>query len=132
MCWISRSEAYYLLFSAKNFSYRFVRGRQYALIGHNGCGKSTILEIIRKSKVEDSGKVYFDGTSSDDICVEDYVSLTGVGSHIFKGDFTENVTMFGAYDKEQRLENFDFGGLDFSHNRCVQLTHIDVLLRSDS
>ena len=22
--------------------------------------------------------------------------------------------MFGAYDKEQRLENFDFGGLDFS------------------
>ncbi|WP_251614360.1 ATP-binding cassette domain-containing protein [Senimuribacter intestinalis] len=101
-------------FEIKNFSYRFVRGRQYALIGHNGCGKSTILEIIRKSKVEDSGKVYFDGTSSDDICVEDYVSLTGVGSHIFKGDFTENVTMFGAYDKEQRLENFDFGGLDFS------------------
>ncbi len=101
-------------FEIQNFSYRFVRGRRYALIGHNGCGKSTILELIRKSKTEDSGIICFDGMASDDIHVEDYVSLTGVGSHIFEGDFTENVTVFGAYDEGKPPENFDFGSGDFS------------------
>lgn len=41
----------------KNFSYHFLRGERVGIIGKNGTGKSTFLNLITSSIVPDAGKV---------------------------------------------------------------------------
>jgi ABC-type multidrug transport system fused ATPase/permease subunit len=38
-------------------SLRVTRGTQVALVGHSGCGKSTVIQLIQRLYEVDSGKV---------------------------------------------------------------------------
>ena len=46
----------------KNFEYNFLRGERIGIIGKNGTGKSTFLNIITGSLAPDSGKVIIGDT----------------------------------------------------------------------
>ncbi len=41
----------------KDFSYTFKKGDKIAIIGHNGCGKTTLLNILMDKEKQDSGTI---------------------------------------------------------------------------
>lgn len=45
----------------KDFSYQFVSGKIYAIVGESGCGKSTLLNIIGLLDKQTSGELWIDG-----------------------------------------------------------------------
>lgn len=50
------------IIALSNFSLEIQQGERLAVIGASGSGKSTLLKIIAGLEVQDSGKVYLDGT----------------------------------------------------------------------
>ncbi len=75
-----------------NVSFRILEGEHIVLVGQNGCGKSTFMNIISKNIIPDSGKViwqpnitfsYLDQhlKVSNDITIEEY--LYGVFKPLF-------------------------------------------------
>lgn len=48
----------------KDFSYKFTQGEKIGIIGRNGCGKSTFLNIITQQLKPDSGKIELGETVS--------------------------------------------------------------------
>ncbi len=49
-----------------NFSLKIKKGEFIALLGHNGCGKSTVAKHLNAMLLPDSGKVYVDGDDTSD------------------------------------------------------------------
>ena len=46
-------------FEIKNFSYKFKKNKFYCIIGKNGCGKSTILNLASGLFKKDKGEIFF-------------------------------------------------------------------------
>jgi len=46
----------------KNISFQFDKGACIALLGPNGCGKTTLIKMMLGMVVPDSGTLFFDGT----------------------------------------------------------------------
>lgn len=46
----------------KNISFQFDKGACIALLGPNGCGKTTLIKMMLGMVVSDSGTLFFDGT----------------------------------------------------------------------
>ena len=84
-------------FVLKKFSYQFEKGKKYAIIGHNGSGKSTILKALVQYTGITSGDILIDDKSMNDCNSADVISHTPSGSHVYNADFENNVTLFGAY-----------------------------------
>ncbi len=89
----------YSLFELKNVNLYFHTGVHYGIIGHNGAGKSTLFRILSGQETIDSGKIIIDGIPSENYSLEDIVAYAGPESHVFKGTFWENITLFGAYEE---------------------------------
>lgn len=53
-------------YAANGVSLEIQRGEFVAIIGHNGCGKSTIAKHLNAMLLPDSGKVYVDGDDTTD------------------------------------------------------------------
>lgn len=91
-----RSNEYSHFFAVKNVSLDIRKGETIGLIGHNGCGKSTILKLITKILYPDSGEINVNGRIS---------SLIELGAG-FHPDFTGreniyiNASIFGLSKKE--------------------------------
>ncbi|MGF9713265.1 ABC transporter ATP-binding protein [Paenibacillus naphthalenovorans] len=91
-----RSNEYSHFFAVKNVSLDIRKGETVGLIGHNGCGKSTILKLITKILYPDSGEINVNGRIS---------SLIELGAG-FHPDFTGreniyiNASIFGLSKKE--------------------------------
>ena len=52
--------------AVSNFSLDIKRGEFVSLLGHNGCGKSTVAKHLNAMLLPDSGKVYIDGDDTFD------------------------------------------------------------------
>lgn len=52
--------------AVNNFSLKIKKGEFIALLGHNGCGKSTVAKHLNAMLLPDSGKVYVDGDDTSD------------------------------------------------------------------
>ncbi|MBP1157471.1 MULTISPECIES: ABC transporter ATP-binding protein [unclassified Paenibacillus] len=91
-----RSNEYSPFFAVKNVSLDIKKGETIGLIGHNGCGKSTMLKLITKILYPDSGEINVNGRIS---------SLIELGAG-FHPDFTGreniyiNASIFGLSKKE--------------------------------
>ena len=57
----------------KNFSYSFQKGDKIGIVGHNGCGKTTLLNILMHNIEPDSGTTEFGET-----VVTGYYKQTGI------------------------------------------------------
>ena len=79
-------------------------GEKVAIIGQNGSGKSTILNLLLRFYQPNSGQILADGTPIQEISLEDYRSLFSVVSqelYLFLGDIIENVDLQGNADAEK-------------------------------
>lgn len=91
----------YKEFEMKDFSYRFVKGKKYAIIGESGSGKSTLLRILMKCVQPDSGSITVDGYDIQQLDIPSMTGYMNQNTHIFAENFEDNVRVFGSYSKEQ-------------------------------
>lgn len=79
-------------------------GEKVAIIGQNGSGKSTILNILLRFYQPDAGQVLADGIDVNSLSLENYRSLFSVVSqepYLFLGDILENVDLTGQTTEKQ-------------------------------
>ena len=73
-------------------------GEKVAIIGQNGSGKSTILNLLLRFYEPNSGQILADGVDVQEISLQEYRSLFSVVSqepYLFLGDILENVDLQG-------------------------------------
>ena len=65
----------------ENFSLQIKKGDFVAILGHNGCGKSTVAKLCNGINIPQSGKVFVDGPLSLDVAlykeVAEHKKVTG-------------------------------------------------------
>lgn len=94
-------------FSLKDFSYRFEKNKKYAIIGHSGSGKSTIINTLMRYVELSEGHIYIDDKSLQEIDTSHIIHNVNQQEHIFASNYKNNVTVFGSYplQKVNLLEN---------------------------
>lgn len=79
-------------------------GEKVAIIGQNGSGKSTILNLLLRFYEPKAGQILADGVDVQDIPLEEYRGLFSVVSqepYLFLGNILENVDLQGDADPDQ-------------------------------
>lgn len=108
----------YKNFSVEHFSYRFVRGKKYAIIGESGSGKSTILKLLMGYVAAESGSIQVDGRELSQLDVTSFVSYIEQDEHVYEENFKNNITMFNSYDSN-------------GFKRLLQGTNIPLFMKGD-
>ena len=73
-------------------------GEKVAIIGQNGSGKSTVLNLLLRFYTPDSGKIMADGVPVSQLSLNGYRSLFSVVSqepYLFLGDIAGNIDLTG-------------------------------------
>ena len=103
-----------------DFSYRFERGKIYALLGHNGAGKTTLLRLILNVLKLKQGTISFEG--------DPLLSYAPDSGGLF--DFLtveENIKIFLLLNSSKKSNNLEFisyetentGALPFSRSKAT-------------
>lgn len=61
----------------KNISFEIKKGEKTAIVGRSGVGKSTLINLIKRNYLADSGNIYINGVNYKDITHESVLSLMG-------------------------------------------------------
>ncbi|WP_373899086.1 ATP-binding cassette domain-containing protein [Haloimpatiens sp. FM7315] len=104
-------------FELNNFNYKFEKGKKYAIIGHSGSGKSTIINLLMKYLMPSNGKIIIDGTNIKDIDTTGIIGCVNQFEHVFSSDFLSNVTVYSSY-LDNNLKNI----IDYCE--CDKIHHI--------
>ena len=84
-------------FEVKDFSFKFEKGKKYALIGSSGSGKSTILKGLAGINKIESGNIYIDGLDISNIDTSDVLAYLDQNEYIFSDGFENNITVYDSY-----------------------------------
>lgn len=82
----------------RGVNFRVEPGEKVAIIGQNGSGKSTILNLLLRFYTPNSGEITADGVSVSQLPLDEYRSLFSVVSqepYLFLGDIAGNVDLTG-------------------------------------
>lgn len=93
-------------FTFGNFSYEFEKGKKYALLGKNGTGKSTLIDIIMGNIQPDQGSVSIDGCDSKSFNFDNVIASYNQNGHLFKDSIYNNITVFDSFDI-RKVEEID-------------------------
>ncbi len=96
-------------------SYRFEKGRKYAIVGASGSGKSTLLNLMMASHSNYSGTIRYDDTELGKIGSEalyEMISVIWQNVFIFNASIRDNITMFGDYAAEDVERAINMSGLE--------------------
>lgn len=64
-------------FALQNISFSVSNGEKIAIVGENGCGKTTLMKLFCRFYTPDSGQISFDNTSILDYDIIDYRKKIG-------------------------------------------------------
>lgn len=100
----------------KNISLVVIKGKILAILGDNGCGKSTITQILQKHYLPESGTVLVnDRHLLENISISSWRKIVGVVPqevHIFNSTVLENIAFDDAISNSQAvmafINNFGF------------------------
>lgn len=84
-------------FEVKDFSFKFEKGKKYALIGSSGSGKSTVLKSLAGINKIESGNIYIDGLDISKIDTSDVLAYLDQNEYIFPDSFENNITVYNSY-----------------------------------
>ena len=88
----------------QNVNFTVEPGEKVAIIGQNGSGKSTVLNLLLRFHQPNAGQVLADGKDVTTLSLEDYRSLFSVVSqepYLFLGDILENTDLTGEATEKQ-------------------------------
>lgn len=95
-------------FELCNFNYTFEKGKKYAIIGHSGSGKSTVINLLMKYIKPTRGKILIDDINISEIDISGLIACVNQLEHIYSTDFFNNVTVFGAYSNNNIEDTIDY------------------------
>jgi ATP-binding cassette subfamily B protein len=97
-----------------NINLRLLRGQMTAIVGENGSGKSSLIQLLLRLEEPTDGSIYFDDTKVDDFRVDNYRNLFAVirqNVNLFAGSVRENVDPYGSSSDSKILSRFEFWGV---------------------
>ena len=80
----------------KGISLKITPGQYIAIVGHTGCGKSTLMRLLLGFETPTEGAVYYDGRDLDAIDLKRLRRNIGVvmqNAHLFAGTIFSNITI---------------------------------------
>lgn len=98
----------------KNISFRIPQNSRVAIIGHNGSGKSTILNLILRLYSANDGSIFISGHNINDVEIGLYRSLFSVVSqevYLFNDTIRNNICLYKKYSTEKINEVIRLCGL---------------------
>ncbi len=90
----------------KDLNLSIEKGERIAILGSNGSGKTTILNLLLRFLSPQNGRILLDGESIDDLKLSEYrqlISWVGQDLHIFNDSLQGNISLFPQSDLS-RLE----------------------------
>lgn len=96
-------------------SFKLEPGEKVAIIGSNGSGKSTILNLLLRFYEPSYGEILINGHSAKDIDLEGYRDLFSVVSqdpYLFLGNITNNVNLVSDTDCKKYTASLKASGAD--------------------
>lgn len=94
----------------KNISFKVNKGEIIAIMGENGCGKSTLTQILQKHYENESGNIFINRqTPLNQISFSNWRNTIGAvpqNIHIFNGTVIENIAFDDAQKNTQAVINF--------------------------
>lgn len=87
-----------------NVSYKFEKGKSYALVGLSGSGKSTIIQLLAGIYDSYKGQLLIDGTDLRDISEDNLAALVTLiqqDTFIFDDSIKNNIALYQEYDEQQ-------------------------------
>lgn len=105
-----------------NVSIKIERGKTTALVGLSGAGKSTILNLLNKFYLPDSGEILLDGLSLNDYdnpSLRKEIGLVLQKNHIFKGTIEDNIR-YGKIEATKE-EIIDAATKAYLHEQIMEL-----------
>ena len=92
-------------FKSDIISFKFEKGKKYAIIGESGSGKSTLIKTLLNLIDCKEGKILINGLKNCN-CNMDNIYYQSQDSHIFAANVIENATIFGSYPEELVQKSF--------------------------
>lgn len=92
----------------KNINMVFEYGKKYALIGDNGAGKTTMIDLILRFERYTEGLIELNNIPIDMYKIDQYRDLFAVVTqqcNLFDTSIKENITAFGKYALNQEIMN---------------------------
>ncbi len=105
-----------------DISFKVCKGEIIALMGENGCGKSTLTQILVKNYDQESGSIVVNNSQSlSEIKTESWRKLVATVPqqiHIFNASVLENIAFDDAVNQTQSVLNFleEFGFDSFTQS----------------
>ncbi len=87
-----------------NISFEVRKGEKIAIVGSNGSGKSTIINLILRFCNASKGRILLDGINIEDIKLKDYRSLISIVSqefYLFNTDIKKNIALNSRASEEE-------------------------------
>ncbi|GCD12360.1 hypothetical protein Ctaglu_39830 [Clostridium tagluense] len=114
-------------FELNKFDYTFKKGKKYAVIGHSGSGKSTIINLLMKYIENSSGAISIDGININDIDTTGVIGCVNQFEHVFCTDFFNNITVYDSYartDIDDIINYSECDKINFIKNKenCTDLS----------
>ena len=99
-----------------NLSFEIRGGKTYALVGHNGAGKSTIIKLLMRFYDPTEGEIFCNGRNIKEYNLQKYRALFATAfqdCRIFSMSVEENVLMrkAGVGDRERVIEALQMAGV---------------------
>ncbi|ACF07450.1 ABC-type multidrug/protein/lipid transport system ATPase component [Metamycoplasma arthritidis] len=119
----------------KNASFKAKRGQVFAIVGPTGAGKTTIINLLSKFYLPNSGEVLIDGRSSHEIDEKSWrsqISIVLQDTFLFKNTVMENIRY--ANEKATNEEIKDAAKMSHASNFIEQLEngYDEVILEGGS
>lgn len=90
-----------------DFSYSFKKGEITLILGENGVGKSTLIDLISGIVLPDKGEVAYDGVNLSSIKADNIANLVGVVSqhaYLYSDTIKNNVALGRDISEEDILD----------------------------
>ena len=93
-----------------DISFTVEKGEIIAIMGENGCGKSTLTQLLQKNYQQESGKIIINNSKElSNISFSNWRQVVGVvpqNIHIFNGTVIANIAFDDAVEKQPEVLNF--------------------------
>ncbi len=93
----------------KNISFEISQGEIIAIVGENGCGKSTLTQILQRHYLKEAGEIHFNSTKFEEIPLHEWLTISGCVSQqpqIFNTSVLENIAFEDALNNSNKVLKF--------------------------